>query len=254
MSGIVHLKHSRFYANGIDGSGSVPVLGTWGVSFDATQQAALSHEIKSVVKGWPTFQAGPVNTFLSPGVSDDLHALFSAGDYFNIMAVWGSPGGAVVGDPICAMTMEQGEYTAQPGDGFFGANVAFPSASRNGSLAYPNCWGLLVHPKGAETAANTAVATLDNGAASAAGGLFVYHLFSSDGTATLSLDDSATNANNAAFAALSGATSGSIDASVTPKSGMIALGTTAAVRRYLRWQIALGTATTATFALGFIRG
>lgn len=57
-----------------------------------------------------------------------------------------------------------------------------------------------------------------------------------------------------AFAALSGATSGSIDASVTPVSGMVALGVTAAVRRYTRWQLAFGTATTATFVCGLIRG
>ena len=41
--------------------------------------------------------------------------------------------------------------------------------------------------------------------------------------------------------------------SVTPASGMVAISTTATVRRYLRWQISLGTATTATFALAFIR-
>ena len=252
---ILDPKAMRFYINGYDGSGSIPTLGTWGVSYDTTPQAALSDEIKSIVKGFGAFQAGPVNTFLAPGISNDLHALFSAGDYFNISAIFGTTGGPVVGDPMVAMTMEQGAYNATPGEGFFGANIAFPTASPRGSLAYSACWGNLVHPKGAETAANTAVTTLDDrGAATTNGGLFVYHLFSSDGTVTLSLDDSATNANNAAFAALSGATSGSIDASVTPKSGIIALSNTATIRRYVRWQIALGTATTCLFSCSLIRG
>jgi hypothetical protein len=35
---------------------------------------------------------------------------------------------------------------------------------------------------------------------------------------------------------------------------MVALAATAAVRRYIRWQLAFGTANTATFALAFIRG
>lgn len=244
----------RFYINGYDGSGSVPALGTWGVSFDTSPEAALSMEIKSVFKGFGNFTAGPVNTFLAPGVAGDMHALFSVGDYFNLLAVFGTPGGPNVGDPICAMTMEQGEYKAEPGDGFFGANVAFPAASQRGSLAYAACWGVLLHPDRSETAANTAIATIDNGAATTHGGLFVYHLLSSDGTVTLSADDSATNANNAAFAALSGATSGSIDASVTPKSGIIALGTTATIRRYPRFQVAFGTATTARWICGLIRG
>jgi len=252
---ILDPKAMRFYVNGYDGSGSVPTLGTWGVSYDTTPQAALSDEIKSIVRGHGSFQAGPINTFLAPGVANDLHALFAAGDYFNIMALFGSTGGPVVGDPICAWTAEQGSYNATPGEGFFGANIAFPSASPRGSLAYSACLGALVHPKGVETAANTAITTLDDaGAATTNGGLFVYHLFSSDGTVTLSLDDSASNANNAAFAPLSGATSGSIDASATPKSGIIALSNTATIRRYVRWQIALGTATTCTFACALIRG
>ncbi len=254
MATMLDPKKQRFYANGYDGSGSVPTLGTWGVSFDTSPEAALSMEIKSVMKGWGNFMAGPVNTFLAPGVAGDLHALFAAGDYFNLLAVFGTPGGPNAGDPACAMTMEQAEYKAEPGDGFFGASVAFPAASQRGSLAYAVCWGTLVHPAGSETAANAAIATVDNGAATTNGGLFVYHLLSSDGTVTLSLDDSATNANNAAFAALSGATSGAIDASVTPKHGIVALGTTATIRRYPRWQIALGTATTCNFVCALIRG
>jgi hypothetical protein len=98
------------------------------------------------------------------------------------------------------------------------------------------------------------VATIDNGAASAKGGIFAYQLFSSDGAVTLSIDDAAANTGDGDFAALSGATSGELDASSAPVSGMVALATDATVRRYIRWQAAFGTATTATFALAFIRG
>jgi hypothetical protein len=133
-------------------------------------------------------------------------------------------------------------------------NIPFLNADYSAVKGYHNPFGLLVHANSAATAANTAVATIDNGAASALGGIFVYQLLSSDGTVTLSIDDAAANTGNADFAALSGATSGSIDASSAPVSGMVALATDAAVRRYIRWQAAFGTATTATFALAFIRG
>jgi hypothetical protein len=39
----------------------------------------------------------------------------------------------------------------------------------------------------------------------------------------------------------------------TPKFGIIELAKTATVGRYLRWQIALGTASSVTFALAFMR-
>jgi hypothetical protein len=109
----------------------------------------------------------------------------------------------------------------------------------------------VLHPLGAETAASTA-AGIDDTAASSLGGIMVYHLMSSDGTLTIKVQEGAGNTDGD-FADLSGATSGSIDASVTPVSGMVALSTTAAVKRYLRWQIALDTATTATFFVAFIR-
>jgi hypothetical protein len=69
---------------------------------------------------------------------------------------------------------------------------------------------------------------------------------------TLKVQDAATNSNGS-FSDLSGATSGSITAAVTPQSGMVALGTTATVRRYLRWQLVFGTATTCSFTAAFIR-
>ena len=77
----------------------------------------------------------------------------------------------------------------------------------------------------------------------------VYQVLAGNGTATISIDNSA---NNSAFTALSGATTGSINCAVV-QHGIVALGVTATVRRYLRWQIALGTATSVTFALSFHR-
>ena len=77
-----------------------------------------------------------------------------------------------------------------------------------------------------------------------------WQVFAGDGTATISVDDSA---DDNTYGALSGATSGEIDFS-SPSSGFVALATTATVKRYIRWQLSLNTANTVTFALAFVRG
>ena len=79
----------------------------------------------------------------------------------------------------------------------------------------------------------------------------IYQLFSSDGTVTLKTQDASTD-SNPSFGDL--LTSGSLDASAIPVAGIVALSKTATVERYTRWQIVLGTATTCTFALMFVRG
>ena len=54
------------------------------------------------------------------------------------------------------------------------------------------------------------------------------------------------------FAAVTGLTSGSINCAVT-QHGLVAIATTATLRRYVRWQVALGSATSVTFFLAVVR-
>jgi len=252
-----HPKYQRIYVNGYDLSGTGRQLGTLGETVQETPGAAFSDGCMNVVVGRSTLVCGPLNAFLAPAVSPavDSFELLSTGTLTAyVMALIGSINGPLVGDPVFCAAMEQVKYTAEPSDEMIAASIDFSNASALGSLNYSSPFGLLTATKATRTGANTAVGTIDNGAASVKGGVFIYQLFSSDGTVTLSLDDSATNSNNAAFAALTGATSGSIDASVAPKYGMVELSNTATVRRYLRWQLALGTANTCVFASAFIRG
>jgi hypothetical protein len=248
-------KYTRIYVNGYEISCQASNIGTVGYSQDAPMVAAYCDEVLNTVLGHSTIQCGPINAFLSPSDTTGIHEVFDAGnDIANIMIAFGTLAIPAAGDPVFAWTMQQGEYTAQ-GDGVVGVNIGFPNAAYSTVKGYYSPFGKLVHAKGAETAVNSALATIDNGAASTAGGIFAYQLFSSDGPVTLSIDDAADNMLNSDFSALSGATSGVINASTAPLSGMVALGTTATVRRFIRWQIAFGLgATTATFALAFIRG
>lgn len=237
--------------DGVDLSGYARTVGSLGWEYEFQPARAFNDACLNVIAGVPTISASGHSAFLDNDAAGEF-VLAKTVATRNYVIAYGTNAVAVAGDPMFAWQFEQGNYKAEGGNGFVGVTVELGSASYASTLTYGKPWGYVLHAKGAETAVNTAVGLDDFGAASALGGVFVYQLFSSNGTITLKAQDAATN-TNPSFADLSGATSGSIDASATPKSGMIALSTTAAVRRYTRWQIVLGTATTATFALGFIR-
>jgi hypothetical protein len=130
------------------------------------------------------------------------------------------------------------------------ANVPFGEWDISDLPAYDIPWGDLVHAKAAQTAANAGAHDVDGAAATAKGGWLMYQIFAGDGTATVSIDDSA---DDSAWTALASATSGELDCSTVQK-GIVELGATATVRQYLRWQLALNTATTVTWAIAFCRG
>lgn len=245
-----HNKHIRVYVNGVDMSGYSRTIGPLAWMFGAEPDAAMTDAVKNIIVGQADIQAGTLNAFLD----NDTAGLFAnkAQGTKNLLVAIGANAAPVAGDHVFAWKFEDTGYMAEQGSGFVAANLPFGGASYASTLTYKRPWGILLHANAARTAANTAVGIDDNGASSALGGIFCYHLLSSDGTVTLKAQDAATNSDGN-FADLTGATSGSITAAVTPQSGMVALGTTATVRRYLRWQLALGTATTATFVMGFIR-
>jgi hypothetical protein len=174
----------------------------------------------------------------------------SPGVLRNLMSPIGIRAAPASGDPVFASSVLQVGYAAREDGGAMLAAVNFGLWWSPSLVAYQNPWGRLLHAKGAETGANSGSADHNNGAATAAGGWLMYQVFAGDGTATISIDDSA---NGSSWSALSGATSGSIDCS-NPTSGIIQLSATATVRQYLRWQLALGLASTVTFALAFVRG
>ena len=246
-----HNKHVRAYVDGTDLSGYSRSIGALAWTFDAEPDAAFTDEAKNIVMGKCDIQAGTLNAFLDNDTSGLFTLANSGYGTQNLMVAIGANASPAAGDPVFAWMFEQTAYSVEQGAGFVSVSVPFGGASYASTLTYKKPWGRLLHAKGAETAVNTATG-IDDSASSSYGGILVYHLFSSDGTVTLKVQDASTNSDGS-FSDLSGATSGSINASVTPASGMVAISTTATVRRYLRWQISLGTATTATFALAFIR-
>lgn len=250
-----HLKHCRVYMNGVDISGYTRQIGALNWMFSAEPDKALTDECANILIGQGEIAAGPINAFLDNDAAG-LHALAGTGstNYGTKMltVAIGANAAPALGDPVFSWIFEQTAYTVEQGSGFVAANVTNGGASYTSTLTYRRPWGHMLHPRGAETAVNTAIGADDIGASSALGGIFWYHIFSANGTATVKAQHAGTNANGS-FSDLTGATSGSVDASASPKYGMVALSTSLSISRYTRWQIVLGTATTLNFTCGLIR-
>ena len=177
----------------------------------------------------------------------------------NLMVSIGINAAPVMGDHVFAWKFEQSVQTVEQGSGFVALTSTFGGAAFDAPLTYKRPWGRLLLPKTDLTAAggvNAAAGVDDIAGASSLGGMLVYHLLTSNGTLALKVEDAVTSNLDASFADSTldtVATTGMINASITPKHGMIALATNRAVRRYIRYQVEWGTATTATATVAFIR-
>lgn len=245
----------RAYVDGFDMSGYAVSVGPLAMEWEAEPMHAFSDEVQNTLVGQPEISCGELNGFFDNTNTSGMHAVMnSAGAARVLTLAFGIRAAPAAGDPTFNGTFTQLSYEAVPDKGFVTANMKFGKQITTASeIAYGKSWGVLLHPKGAETAVNTATGVDDRGASSAAGGYFVYHIMTANGTATVRVQDASTN-TNPSFADLSGATSGVVDASSTPKFGIVALSTTATVRQFLRWQITFGTATSVTFLASFVRG
>lgn len=249
----VFAKYTRVYINGYDLSGYAREIGPLTTEFDTDPAAAMSDGVKGGLPGAANINVGTLNGFFDTTATSGLHTLTNTGTGTkNVMVAIGIRAAPAQGDPAFITQVEQKNYIApiDTSGSMVNATIEFGGYSAAPTTrAYQKAWGTLLHANAATTAANTA-AGVDGGAATTAGGYLMYQVTAGNGTATISIDDSA---NNTDWLALSGATSGEITAAAG-LSGIVALGTTATVRQYLRWQLALNGATTVTFALAFVRG
>ena len=252
MTGRTVDKWKRVYVDGYDLSGDARSIGPLIYTFDEADLTGFSHAVKGALPGHAMTGIGTLNATFNDTASVGIHAIASgAGVMRTVMVAQGMRAVPAAGDPVYMGEFEQMDYMVDPSTGVY-VNANFNNSSaRASTFLYNNPWGALLHANSAATAANsTTGAGIDTaGGATAFGGYLVYQVFAGDGTATISVDDSA---DDSSYSALSGATSGEIDFS-TPTAGRVALGRTATVKQYLRWQISLNTATTVTFALGFSR-
>jgi hypothetical protein len=252
MTGRTTPQHMRVYIGGYRISGYTQTIGPLTEEFPELTRDALTDAVGGALPGRAKLSPGTLNGIFDNTATSGLHALMSGSpaDIRHLIVAIGDRAAPVQGDICFAGAYHSLAYQAT-GDDIMAAVLPFAgwdvSAS---SLLYNKAFGKLLHADGAETAVNSAVG-IDELGATAYGGYMVYQVLAGDGTATIKVQHAATNSDGS-FGDLSGCTSGSIDCS-TPRAGLAAASPTASVSRYTRWQVVLGTATTVTFALAFVR-
>lgn len=227
-------------------------FGPLACTFEEGVDDAITLAVKSTLPGQASISMGTLNGLFDNTATSGLHVIMNdPGVERDVMIPVGIRGEPANNDPVFVGQFQQLGYYGEPDNNPVYASIPFSaSESATGTgLVYARPWGTLLLAKAAKTAANTATG-LDQMAATALGGYMMYQVFAGNGTATIKVQDAAVNADGSFADLLS---SGSINCA-TPQSGIVALSKTATVRRYIRWQIALGTATSVTFALAFVRG
>ena len=248
-----NLKHTRIYIDGYDMSGYTRDAGTLSQVYDAVEDACLTDGVKSVILGQPTIACGPINATFDTTATSGMHVLHSTtGGTDNVCVAIGAGAAPAAGDPFFAWNLYQKSYTTATGSGFLSANIEYEPAA--GFVTYGKPWGTIILPLTAKTAANSANNGVDNTISTSLGGIFYYHATGGDDTTvTLTLEDSDDNGSSDAWATVSGATSGAVDPTSTPASGMVQLSASLTIKRYVRWQVAT-TGTAVSVFLGLIRG
>lgn len=249
-------NYERVYIGGYDMSGYSSDAGERGLEFDEANSFCFSDAITGMLPAMGKVSFGPLNGVFDNTATTGIHVLANAaaGTMRYITHIRGVQAVPAIGDDAFCCRMYQKSYKAAQNGNLVTAKIDFQGPGADAAMTYANPFGVLLHAWGSETGANTADTNADNGAATAAGGWLMYQIYSitGAGTVTISVDDSA---NGTDWTALSGATSGAIATASAPVAGIVQLGTTADVRRYLRWQLALGgSASATTFLLAFMRG
>lgn len=247
-------KNLRCYIDGYDLSSYITNIGALNWDFGFETIAGLSEEIKGGLPGQATTGIESINGMFDTTATSGLHAVMSTVTNHHVMIPFGVAGAPAAADFVYFGRYEQLGYALDIGDGLTAASMKFGMPSVDEGLSYDKPWGVLVHASAARTAANTAVGIDDYGSATT-GGYMMYQIFSviGAGTVTIKVQHADTN-SNVSFSDLGGCTSGAIAHSSVPASDIKETTlTTTAVKRYLRWQIALDTITSVTFALAFVR-
>lgn len=246
-------KHTRVFMDGYDVSGMARRIGPLELAYDEVDVTALADTVKGYLPNTPHINCGTLDSVFDNTATTGIHAIAgTAGVKRTMMVCKGIQAAPAQGDPVFSGVFLQKEYRATQDGGAVTVTIPFSGWAADATYLQAAPWGVLLNANTARTAVNAATGVDDRGAATTTGGYMSYQVTAGNGTATIKVQDAATNADGS-FADLSGATTGSINCAVV-QHGIVALAVSATVRRYLRWQIVLGTATSVTFVLAFNRG
>ena len=260
-TGRIRQKDYRCYVNGYDLSGYSRTIGPLSIEYDeADLTAYMSDTTKGYLPNQPKVNLGTLNAVFDNTVTVGLHAqMATAGVSKNVIVPIGIRAAPAQGDPCFGGTFLDSAYQVTNNGGAVTATIPFAGWAADATTRdYDLAWGILLHENVARLTAAGPNDQLgfDNpaGAATAKGGFMIYQVLATSGaghTATISVDDAAANTVDGDFAPLAGCSTGSI-AMPVGQCGIV-IPTTLTIRRYLRFQIAFGTATSLTWVCAFMR-
>lgn len=253
-------KFWRVYVNGYDMSGFSRTIGPLEVTHDeADLTADMSDTVKGYLKNHTHVNCGTLNAVFDNTATTGLQAIMgTAGNSKNVLAAIGIRAAPANGDPCFGGQFMHSAFQPTDDGGAVTATIPFAGwASDATSLRYGLGFGQLLHANAAETGTNSSTGfdNLQSAVTTTNGGYMLYQVLASSNashTATLKVQEADTNLDGS-FGDLSGATTGVITVTAGV-NGIVALSPTATIKQYLRWQIVLGTATSVTFVLAFMRG
>lgn len=253
-------KHSKVFLRAGDITSWAQAFGPLVWEYDEIDATIPNDSIKGYLPGQARVTPTTFNWTMDPAASASYWYNFADGpglatsSYYDGKRFYtialGIRGAPAAGDPVfVGRFIDRGLTTSNDG-GLVTVTLNMESADPRDMIGYSIPWGILLHT-GTETAANTAVG-IDQLASTSFGGYMIYHV-DANGTLTIKVQDAAVN-TNPSFADVTGLTTGVVDFTVAAnQQGIVALGATATLRQFVRWQIVLGTATTVTFALSLVR-
>jgi hypothetical protein len=245
-------KWTRVYGNGYDWSGFSRDIGPLEITYDEHDLTAyMSDTVKGYMKGHAHVNVGTLNAVFDNTATTGIHAqLQAAGSKKLVTVAIGQNAPPADGDECFNGEFIQGAYQVATG-GAVTVSVPFQGWAGDATyLQYASPWGTILHAKAirlAATGVNDQIG-FDNptGGATSKGAIFVIHVFAGNGTANLLVQDAAVN-NDGGFVNIPGGGTGLIDCAVPQWAASYCSGALGAIRQYVRWQIAFGTATTVTF-------
>ena len=258
MAGRTLKRYTRVYVDGYDMSGYGRSIGPLLWEFDPVDMTAdMGDSVKGYLPGTPNISPGTLNTvFETDSDGTAAHGVLSAqnDDRVTLVAI-GDRAAPVAGDPAFMGEFLQLGYTSDEDGGAIVANVPFGPWEGASLINYGQPWGTLAHPLSAsDSDGSDSDDFIDGGSsdATAFGGYMVWHVTAGNGTATITMEHCATETDSDATA-IGGLTTGEIDFSSVQTGVAYTTANTTSINQYTRWQIAMNSATSVTFVLGFCR-
>ena len=188
-------KWVQIYIRGYQLCGFTRSIGPLIWQYDIADLTTMCDGVRGGLPAHVKLGVGTLNGVMS--ADGDLHAILSglSNSSSLITIPIGIRATPILGDPVYIGYFYNNGYESTDDGGASVVNIPFGDWDVANLIGYSKPWGnlLLAYGEIGSPTVNTSIGIDDRGAATTAGGYFVYHLIDSNGTITLKAQDAATN-------------------------------------------------------------